>query len=95
MRRLRTRPWKARLAILLLALLFLISSALVTANATYELSWWTVDGGGGSSTGSGYKLSGTIGQFDAGFLSGQPYELEGGYWTGPVSVYLPVVLNSF
>jgi uncharacterized repeat protein (TIGR01451 family) len=48
----------------------------------YELSWWTVDGGGAmSATGGAYTLSGTIGQPDAGGpYTGAPYTLHSGFW---------------
>jgi len=47
----------------------------------FDLSWHTVDGGGGmASTGGDYELSGTIGQADAGQMSGGDYELAGGFW---------------
>lgn len=48
----------------------------------YDLSWNTVDGGGGTSQGGGYTLSGTIGQHDAGRLTGGVYALSGGFWSG-------------
>lgn len=47
---------------------------------TYTLDWFTVDGGGGASAGGIYTVSGTIGQPDAGPLSGGIYKLEGGFW---------------
>lgn len=47
----------------------------------YDLSWHTVDGGGGTASGGGFQLSGTIGQTDAGAaLSGGPFTLVGGFW---------------
>ncbi len=49
----------------------------------YDISWWTVAGGGGTSTGGIYSLSGTIGQSDAGpAMSGGIYTVTGGYWAG-------------
>jgi hypothetical protein len=48
--------------------------------ATYDLSWRTIDGGGGRSTGGSFTLSGTIGQPDARFSSGGAFELTGGFW---------------
>ncbi|MCP4708923.1 MAG: hypothetical protein GY869_09885 [Planctomycetes bacterium] len=51
-----------------------------TANAQYEITWSTIDGGGGRSTGGTYTLEGTIGQPDAGLLSGGDYVLAGGFW---------------
>jgi len=47
----------------------------------WELSWYTMDGGGAMRTyGGAFELSGTIGQPDAGTLSGGAYELTGGFW---------------
>jgi hypothetical protein len=71
--------------------------ALTTAG--FQLSWWTVDGGGGRSEGSGFVLSGTAGQPDAGLLIGPGYTLGGGFWAGGAlapaghAVYLPAVLR--
>ncbi len=47
----------------------------------YSIDWYTIDGGGGTSTGGVYSVSGTIGQPDAGALmSGGNYTLQGGFW---------------
>jgi len=48
---------------------------------TYSIDWFSIDGGGGTSSGGGYILSGTIGQPDAGRMSGGSYTLEGGFWS--------------
>jgi len=48
--------------------------------ATDDLTWFPIDGGGGTSTGGEYSLSGTIGQPDAGILTGGDYRLNGGFW---------------
>ena len=49
----------------------------------YSITWYTIDGGGGTSSGGSYTLSGTIGQPDAGpSLSGGTFTLTGGYWAG-------------
>ena len=50
---------------------------------TLSLPWWTIDSGGGTSTGGSYTLSGTLGQFDASpeaASSGGVYSLTGGFW---------------
>ena len=67
----------------------------------YDLSWNTVDGGGVTlSSGGEYSLGGTIGQPDAGLLTGGGYTLGGGFWGGGAvtgvayDVYLPLVLQS-
>jgi hypothetical protein len=47
----------------------------------YDLSWNTVDGGGGTfSTGGTFSVGGTIGQPDAGVMSGGSFTLTGGFW---------------
>lgn len=49
-----------------------------------ELGWFTVDGGGGHSINGDYSVTGTIGQPDAGSMSGGRYTLVGGFWGGVV-----------
>jgi hypothetical protein len=83
-----------------LALLLIVSTALAQTGGDYDLSWSTVDGGGGESHGGGYGLMGTAGQPDAGTaLSGGAFTLVGGFWPGAAeasaSVYLPVILRQY
>ncbi len=48
---------------------------------SYDLSWYTIEGGGAMrSTGGSFELSGTIGQPDAGAMTGGAFELTGGFW---------------
>ena len=87
-------------ALLLLAFLtFPGVIAIAQSGGGYDLSWWTVDSGGATfSLGGGYTLGGTIGQPDAGVLSGSGYTLVGGFWAGAVAqyrIYLPLVLRDF
>jgi hypothetical protein len=64
--------------------LLVIQATITPANAQsggrYDLSWHTIDGGGGTSTGGFFTISGTIGQPDTGTLSGGSYTLAGGFW---------------
>ena len=55
----------------------------LTARAqNYSIDWFKVSGGGGTSTGGVYSVSGTIGQHDAGGpLTGGNYSLTGGFWS--------------
>src|SRR6185503_17960873 len=46
----------------------------------YSIDWFTIDGGGGTSTGGVYSVSGTIGQPDTGSMSGGNFSLDGGFW---------------
>jgi hypothetical protein len=64
------------LAILLLS----VAASSVQAQANYTIDWFSVDGGAGTSSGGVYSVSGTIGQPDAGKMSGGNYSLEGGFW---------------
>jgi hypothetical protein len=50
---------------------------------TYSIDWHKISGGGGTSTGGGYSITGTIGQHDANpqFMSGGNYSLTGGFWS--------------
>lgn len=52
----------------------------------YSIDWFTIDGGGGTSSGGQYTLSGTIGQPDAGTMSGGNFTLDGGFWGGVFAV---------
>ncbi len=73
-----------------IALLLLLGLGTGSLQAqSYSIDWFRVAGGGGTSTGGVYALSGTIGQADAGFLSGGNYTLEGGFWGIVASVQLP------
>ena len=46
----------------------------------FDLTWSTIDGGGGTSTGGVFSVSGTIGQPDAGVMSSGSFQLTGGFW---------------
>ena len=65
---------------------FLISIGLlipaISHTQQYSIDWYKVAGGGGTSTGSVYSVSGTLGQHDAGGpLTGGNYSLTGGFWS--------------
>ena len=64
----------------IIVLLVLVMS--LSAVADYEISWSTIDGGGGTSSGGQYLVRGTIGQHDAAYSQGRQYELLGGFWPG-------------
>src|ERR1043166_3898829 len=56
-------------------------SARAQSGGGYDLTWSTIDGGGATSTGGSYSLSGTIGQADANpAMTGGSYQLSGGFW---------------
>ena len=96
------RQWRWRegivLATMLVLSLLLSTIALASPLQDYAISWWTVDGGGGTfSTGGDYSLGGTVGQTDGGVLEGGEYRLDGGFWGGATArytVFLPLVLRN-
>ena len=61
---------------------FFCASLVYGEPGRYEISWYTIDGGGGTSRGGDYVLTGTIGQPDADWSSAADYELSGGFWPG-------------
>ena len=87
------------LALFGLALAMNGATAVAQSGGTYDLTWNSIDSGGGTVMGGAYTLDGTIGQADAGSLSGGSYTLNGGYWFAATSmpldqlVYLPLVLK--
>ena len=65
--------------------LFLFLSLLIPPVGfaqSYSVDWYKISGGGGTSTGGTYSVSGTIGQHDAsGAMSGGNYSVTGGFWS--------------
>lgn len=63
----------------------MFGAAILAQAQSYNISWFKIAGGGGSSSGTAtngtiYAISGTIGQPDAGYLSGGAYAITGGFW---------------
>src|SRR5438270_5435484 len=66
----------------LLFLVLFLSSVSCLRSQTYSIDWFTIDGGGGTSTGGVYSVSGTIGQPAAGGpMTGGNFSLVGGFWS--------------
>ena len=81
-----------KVILLIMSFLILISVtsiALASTGGDYVLDWWTVDGGGDTSSGGDYSVSGSIGQPDAGGMAGGDYALTGGFWQQSVIVFNP------
>lgn len=75
----------ARRRIVRFSTILVLLTAVAAIGQTYDLSWYTVDGGGEMfTTGGDFELSGTIGQPDAGVavMTGGDFELTGGFWAG-------------
>ena len=68
------------------AALTLISSLGALAQS-YSIDWHTIDGGGSTSTGGVYSVSGTLGQPDAsGAMTNGQFSVTGGFWVLPQAV---------
>ena len=73
----QSKTWWHLVATFAFAMLPLIS----TFAQSYSIDWYKIAGGGGTSTGGVYSVSGTIGQHDAsGPMTGGNYSLTGGFW---------------
>ena len=61
-----------------------LSLALLLATGAtageFAVPWHSIDGGGGAATGNGFRVTGTIGQPDAGRLTNAAYVVGGGFW---------------
>jgi hypothetical protein len=82
--------------------LLVVSVAWAQIGGGYDLTWWTVDGGGTTLSGSGYTLMGTVGQPEPGpVLAGSGYTLYSGFWPGAgaaapqYKLYLPLTLKNY
>ena len=69
-------------AVLISAMAFATTTVLMAGGPPdFEITRSTIDGGGVMrSTGGDFELSSTIGQPDAGIMSGGEFELVGGFW---------------
>ena len=100
-RRLTSMESRARISrALTSAATVLLFGFCLPAWGQYSLDWSTIDGGGGTSTGGVYSVSGTAGQPDTGAMSGGNFTVEGGFWgviaavQTPGAPWLTITLNS-
>lgn len=91
--------WVRPIGIVLVVVALVGSVAVAQTGGAYDLSWWTVDGGGDRSAGGSYTLSGAAGQPDAGTQHGGEYTVTGGFFAGggsttfDTNVYLPITVG--
>jgi len=95
-RKIMARLQRQRKVLLLGALaLGLFLAAAAPLIWPFDIAWSTVDGGGGTSSGGTYMLSGTLGQPENGTSSGGSYTVSGGFWVWETSsvnaIFLPAV----
>ena len=84
----------AVMALAILALAVITATVSAQTGGGYDLTWYTIDGGGETVSGGGYTLVGTVGQADAAQVSGGGYVLQGGFWSGGIhTIFLPLILR--
>ena len=82
----QSKTWR----LVLTSFCFLLPVLCFRAWGQYSIDWFKIAGGGGTSTGGVYSVSGTIGQHDAGGpMTNGPYSLVGGFWALPTLVQTP------
>jgi hypothetical protein len=81
----QSKTWRSFVASLVFS-----AAAIIAQAQSYSIDWFKIAGGGGSSTGGVYSVSGTLGQHDAGApMTNGPYSLVGGFWVLPIAVQTP------
>ena len=76
---LKTSGTRLNLSFLFLVVLLLVAAPSARAQ-NFAIDWFSVAGGGNTSDGGVFSVSGSIGQPDAGTLSGGSFTLDGGFW---------------
>lgn len=84
----KSQPVKWKRVFALAATLLFLSIGSTFAQS-FNIDWFTIDGGGGTSTGGVFSVTGTIGQPDAGHMSGGSYSVDGGFWGIIGAVQIP------
>ena len=83
--------------VMLLVIIAGATTLYAQTGGTYDLTWSTLDGSG-TSSGGVFGLSGTIGQAEAGEMSGGAFVLRGGFWLSTTAaaghdLFLPLILR--
>lgn len=74
----QSKTWRS-----LIAASCFVAAALSSQAQSLSIDWFTIDGGGGTSSGGAFAVSGTVGQADANTqtLTGGNFSLAGGFWS--------------
>ena len=69
--------------------LAMFAGPLTATAQSFSMDWYTIDGGGGKSSGGTFELNGTIGQPDAGaVMTGGGFELTGGFGIAQINLQI-------
>ena len=80
--KLKLFPYSLIPVLVAVAGVWLAATSHAQSGGHFDLSWSTLGGGGGVSSNGRFTMSGTVGQPDAGSLSGGAFKIEGGFWSG-------------
>lgn len=84
--------------VVFVTLALLLAVTVAYAQGILALPRWTIEGGGGSSSGGAFTLSGTIGQPDVALSQGGSFTLSGGFWNGGAILtyrsFLPITVKN-
>jgi hypothetical protein len=86
--RLKVLRASGMLAVTLFAVALVSEGGFSLTGADPSIQSFTIDSGGGTSTGGSFELSGTIGQLDGGGapgLSGGAFAIVGGFWPASIT----------
>ena len=90
---------RQRLALLVVAISLSLAMLTVAvwaqSSSSFELAWYSFDGGGKASA-THFRLAGAMGQADAGQLSSASYKLHGGFqqaFSHSSRLYLPSIVH--
>ena len=76
------RRWTAAIAGAAAAGVFGVSMVGAQTGGSYGITWFAIPGGGGTSSGGSYQLSGAIGQPIADSSTGGTYTVQAGFFGG-------------
>ena len=80
------RSWSIQILTALLVLTWLAqANTSVPTGNEFSQRRVSIDSGGGTSTGDGFSLRGTVGQSDTQAMTGTSFALWGGFWTPSVN----------
>jgi hypothetical protein len=72
-----------------LGMAIVLAAVTPSHGQSFAIDWFTIAGGGASSSGGNYALVGTIGQASAGVQSGGNFVLSGGFWSAISVMEIP------
>jgi hypothetical protein len=89
-----TTPDRPRPCWFIFIVAWLVMTGAMASAQEFGIDWWSLDGGGGTSTGGTYTVSGIIGQSGIRGMSGGTFVLSGGISGGGAFAPVALVTNA-